>query len=202
MTFGEITSRVRISEVYVALGGQPPKRGRARAFWRGGDGQNVVLNDKKGVWFDFRDNQGGGILHLIQRILNCDRKAALKWLSEYSGIPLAQDPPWTEAERREWARRRAAAEREVGQFLAWKRELVDTLRTWRNRIWKLDTRACRWALQHVHEDHPDFELVYIVAQFLVPFAYELSGGIERIERASNAELMVVFREQQPRREAA
>ncbi len=56
-------SGIRISEVWLALGGSAPRRGRARAFWRPkADGLNVSLSDKRGGWFDFRDSIGGGVL--------------------------------------------------------------------------------------------------------------------------------------------
>ena len=109
----EVLSAVRISAVWCALGGEEPRHGRARAFWRQhADGFSVSLNDARGIWFDFRDNIGGGILALVQHVRGGMRKDALRWLSEHFCLPLAEHE-WTEAEKREWARRRQAAEKQA-----------------------------------------------------------------------------------------
>jgi hypothetical protein len=92
---------------------RPPKRSRARAFYRDGNNQQAVsLNDVKGCWFDHRDGVGGGVLDLIQRVLGCDHGAALRWLSDFTGVPL-DDRPTSRRERRELAQRRERDHREM-----------------------------------------------------------------------------------------
>ncbi len=113
-----IVTAVTISQVFVALGGDPPKRGRARAFYRNGDNaQAVSLDDAKGCWFDHRDGVGGGMLDLIQRVLGCDRADALRWLSIVTGTPLADrsltDRPASSRERQALARRCELEERDL-----------------------------------------------------------------------------------------
>ena len=89
MNATQIIYAVTISQVFIGLGGDAPRRGRARAFYRDGDNQQAVsLNDAKGCWFDHRDGAGGGVLDLIQRVLGCGRGGALRWLSDFTGIPL------------------------------------------------------------------------------------------------------------------
>ncbi len=107
----EIVSRARISDVWVALGGDQPKRGRAPAFYRDGDNPEAVsLDDRRGVWYDYRDNVGGGVLALIQRVRCCRSREALHWLACHFGISVPRDTP--PGIRRQWQRegdeRRAA----------------------------------------------------------------------------------------------
>jgi hypothetical protein len=71
-----------ILKVWHALGGGPRRRGRSKAFWRGGDGFNVAIDASKNTWYDFARGEGGGILGLIQRVLDCDRRAASAWLAQ------------------------------------------------------------------------------------------------------------------------
>ena len=49
----EVLNRLKISDVYQALGGPKLRHNRGPAFWRGGDGFNVSLEDPRGVWHDF-----------------------------------------------------------------------------------------------------------------------------------------------------
>jgi hypothetical protein len=118
MNATHIVTAVMISQVFVALGGDPPKRGRARAFYRNGDNaQAVSLDDAKGCWFDHRDGVGGGMLDLIERVLGCDRADALRWLSSFAGTPLADrsftDRPPSRRERRVLAQRRQQEQRDL-----------------------------------------------------------------------------------------
>lgn len=103
----DLAGRVRITEVWAALGGGTLRRNRGRAFWRDGDGYNVDLCDAKGTWNDFARGEGGGILDLIQRAQGGSRGEALTWLSCTMGLALGHV---SEADRRRWAeaKRRAA----------------------------------------------------------------------------------------------
>ena len=138
----EIISMRPISEVWVALGGDPPKRGRARAFDRNGDNPFAVsLNVEKVCWFDHRDGVGGGVLDLIQHVRGGDRRSALRWLAELNGVRL-DDHPLTEAERRRYARQRA----EASELVAWKERLVNALKRERERWWRIYHGALRYIL--------------------------------------------------------
>lgn len=113
MNANDIITSTTITKVWLGLGGDPLKRGRARAFYRDGDNQQAVsFNDSKGVWFDHRDSTGGGVLDLIQRVLGCDRAGALRWLSNFTGLPLG-DRPATRDERRALAEHRERTQREM-----------------------------------------------------------------------------------------
>ena len=148
MSASEIVAARPISEIWVALGGDVPKRGRAPAFYRHGHNQQAVaLNDDKACWYDHRDNIGGGVLDLVQHVLRCDRGAALRWIADLFGLPL-DDRPMTAAERRQYARRRAQAEGEAGELVAWKQGLVDALKRKRTRWWKLYHAAREYIRDH------------------------------------------------------
>lgn len=72
-----------IREVWLALGGELPKRGsRVKAFWRSGNGLSVSLNFTKNTWYDFVASEGGGTIKLAAAVLGTDTKGAFRWLKE------------------------------------------------------------------------------------------------------------------------
>lgn len=105
MTVNDLIVRTQMTEVWVALGGGDPRRGRGRAFWRGGYGYNVSINADKGAWFDHVTGEGGGILDLILLVRDCSRQDALKWLADYYNLPL-DNHQVTPEERQERAAQR------------------------------------------------------------------------------------------------
>ncbi len=107
----QIFTRLSIGEVWAALGGGPLRHGRGRAFWRDGDGYNISLKDAKGTWYDFTAGTGGGVLDLIQLVRDCSRQDALRWLSDFAGIPLL-DRPLSREEKFAYADARAGDERD------------------------------------------------------------------------------------------
>jgi len=78
--------QLNILNVWAALGGSELRGKRGRAFWRDGDGLNVSLNTDKNTWYDFRDARGGGMLALVEHVLNCERATALDWLQKHCGL--------------------------------------------------------------------------------------------------------------------
>src|SRR5712692_4627635 len=118
----EIISRISITEIYHALGGPPLRCRRGQAFWRGGDGYNVALDDRKTAFHDFARGEGGGVLDLIKLVHGGTNKDALRWLADFAGLPL-DHRPLTTSESRAYERRRAGAELEACCMLAWKREI-------------------------------------------------------------------------------
>ena len=184
-----ITTARPITEVWTALGGSPPSRGRARAFFRDGDDPFAIsLNDSKAAWFDFRDNVGGGVLDLIRRVRGCGRGDALRWLAELNGITL-DDRPLSPAERREYARQRA----EASELAAWRGRLVDALKRERERWWEIYHAALRYIL----DDGLEAPLgdaaatVYEVAEVQIKV---LDWRIDTLVAAPLSGLLQVFRE--------
>jgi hypothetical protein len=126
---GDILSRVRISRVYKALTGIEPRRTgpdtcRGPAVWRGGDGQNVSMDDDRGIWHDFGDDSGGGVLDLIVQVHGGSRADALRWLAAFAGVALDDEPPSVE-ERARWARERVDLERFLPIARYWRRAAVN-----------------------------------------------------------------------------
>jgi len=146
MTASEIVAARPISEVWAALGGDPPKHGRARAFFREGNNLSAVsISDSKGCWFDHRDGVGGGVLDLIQHVQGCNRPSALRWLAELNGVPL-EDQQMSAAERREYGRRAHRAKREAQDLVLWKGRLLDALKRERERWWAIYHASLRYLL--------------------------------------------------------
>lgn len=115
-------SSVHILDVWRALGGPEPKRGRAPAWWRDGDNpQAVSLNEEKGCWHDFREHSGGGVLALVKTVLNCDQATALRWLE---GQGLIKGRTFTPEDRREYALRTEVAEAAAHAIENWRDALT------------------------------------------------------------------------------
>src|SRR5262245_49645268 len=117
MTAADILSRVCISDVWRGLGGGELRHGRGRAFWRGGDGYNVALDDTRGVWWDYRDGDGGGVLDLIQHVRCGARADALKFVAELAGLTLDSRPLSMQEKRTRAEHLRQAAT--LAQQCAW-----------------------------------------------------------------------------------
>lgn len=119
----EILSAVKISRVWQALGGPALRHGRGPAFWRGGDGLSVSVNDSKGVWHDHAGGDGGGVLSLVARVRGGDRQESLKWLADYAGVTLDESPLSTE-DKAHWAAERRAIEVDLPPARLWRRWAV------------------------------------------------------------------------------
>ena len=91
----EIIARVRISDVAEALGVKLDRtRRRGVAIWRKGKNFSVSLNDTKCVWHDFVTGEGGGVIFLVVKVLGCDRRPALEWLTRRcTNAPSSPDAP-------------------------------------------------------------------------------------------------------------
>jgi hypothetical protein len=172
-----LVSCVLISEVWLALGGRAPRKGRAPAFWRKTQDANVALDDKKGVWHDFARSEGGGILDLIQRVKGCDRRGATKWLKEYTGLPV--DRPLSARDKRDYARRRAVGQREAEILLAWRNRLLTALLAYRDACLGAYHRARRYINKH-SLDSPLGEFVAEVCELYEERYLDLDQRIDTI----------------------
>jgi hypothetical protein len=100
----ELKSRAPIVEVWFALGGGKLHRGRGKAWWRGGAGDNVAIYPKTGTWHDFATAAGGDVVTLVRTVRGCSFVEAVKWLSEFAGIPApGQSPRQNRAPDAGWA---------------------------------------------------------------------------------------------------
>ena len=112
-----VIGAVSILNVWPALGGGELRRGRGRAFWRDGDGDgfNVVVDPKRGIWRDFATNEGGGILRLVQTARACSKGEAFQWVAELAGVALVPSSP---DRRRRYAQARRDAT-EIAKLAGW-----------------------------------------------------------------------------------
>ena len=131
----DLLDRTSITDVWIALGGAELRHGRGKAFWRDGDGDSVSLNQDNNVFFDFVAGTGGGVLVLIETVLGCDRREAVRWLASHLNVTLDGDRPLTPAQKRDYAIRRAAAERKARELTEWRRARLRRLRGERNRLY-------------------------------------------------------------------
>ena len=83
----KVISRIRISDIWVALGGARPRFKRAPAFWRDTQDRNVAVDDAKGTWFDHARGEGGGVLDLIRHVRGGSRAEALRTGTGPSPLP-------------------------------------------------------------------------------------------------------------------
>jgi hypothetical protein len=126
MTAAQLIEQTRISNVWAALGGGELRRGRAVAFYRGGDDYNVALNDKIGAWRDFVTGDHGGILDLIIHVRGGSRGEAARWLADMRGVTL-DNSPWSQEDRRRYAERRRVASVTAGDIAHWRDVLIPEL---------------------------------------------------------------------------
>jgi hypothetical protein len=139
VTGAEVVSHVQITEVWAMLGGPPLRNGRGKRFWKDGDGYNIRLRDDLNVWKDFVTGQKGGILALIETVLDCDKRTALRFLADRLHLDI--DQPLTLAQRRAYHDRRRRDE----QLQYLRRRLIAQLKVRRNMFWTTDRLACAWA---------------------------------------------------------
>jgi hypothetical protein len=188
----EIISRVRITQVYFALGGPRLRSRRGQAFWRKGDGYNVALDDRRNTFHDFARGEGGGVLDLIQLARGGARKDGLQWLADFAGVPLDHGS-LTTRERRESERQRAAAELEARRMLAWKRECLEVLRWARSQHLGAYHRAKRYVIQHGADRDQRLLLAFEVAEICEEHYRHFESCINRIESADASVLFHIFR---------
>jgi hypothetical protein len=144
MTGGELVSRATITQVWRLLGGPPLRNNRGRAWWRKGDGLNIRLRDDLGVWKDFATGDRGGVVALIQRALDCDKKTACHWLATQLGVDLG--PPLTDRQRRALIEQK----RRYQQIEQQRSQLIRQLTARRNTFWDADRLASEWARENIN----------------------------------------------------
>lgn len=119
MSGAEVMDRIKITQVWQALGGGSLRRGRGRAFWRNeADGLNVSVSDAKGCWHDFVSGDSGGILDLVQHVRGGSRAEALQYVADISGVTL-DSKRLSRTEKRVYAERREQGTLLAQQVLWW-----------------------------------------------------------------------------------
>jgi hypothetical protein len=193
----DILSRVTISRVWIALGGHPPKRNRASAFWRKTRDPNISLSDSKGAWYDFARGEGGGTLDLVCHVRGCDRKEALAWVADLAGVNLP-DQPFTDADRRRWR----VARLEAGALVRRKHELLAALRGARDAYLQGFHRANRYILMRGMDCTERVGLAADVAETYEARYQDFDRRIDLLAHARFSDLLPLFRAEKQERRAA
>ena len=189
----DIIDQASIVSVWAAVGGGPLRHGRGKAFWRDGDGSNVVLDDDRGVWFDHAHGTGGGVLMLIETVLGCDRRAAIKWLANHQNVNLDDHRALTHDERRRYAQRHSHAKSAAVDLATWRKNTLQRLRDDRNRYCLSENAGsgvARTLLAATGGTGDDEAWHHIFEHALDDQrADQLNREIQRIESATPAELV-------------
>ena len=135
MTLRDLLDHTSIAKVWTALGGGELRHERGKAFWRDGAGWNIAVSEAKGVWFDHVESTGGRVLALIETVLGCDRRAAVRWLAGHLGVTLDNDRPLTREEKRRYAQCRSHAQSAAQELIGWRRDTLRQLHDERNRLY-------------------------------------------------------------------
>ena len=146
----ELVERTRLSLLVPALGGPPVKRGRCRAWFRGGrNDSSLSIDDARGGWYDFGTGLHGGVLDLIQTALSCSRRDAAVWLANFNGANLSFGRLHNSGQ---WRQRRQTAETKADDLSQWREGVRRELIRRRNYLW--DSEACVSAIARILLTHP------------------------------------------------
>jgi DNA primase len=130
------------------------------------------------------------VFEFIQRIRGEDFKGALAFLAARYNVPLNR--PMTEGEKRDYARRRAAAEQEANELVSWKLNLLTVLRDARNTYLAAYHRTRRYITRH-GLDASAGNLAADACELYEARYQDLDERIERLDRANFDELLPLFR---------
>ena len=187
----DMIDNVKISSVWAALGGGRIWGNRGSAFWRGGDGLSVNLNDAKGAFYDHVAGAGGGILDLICLVRGCTRSDALRWLCNLTGTPHHQ----VDRQGREhWKRRATAAAAEASEFTAWKHSTERALRCHRAAVCGRYHDAKIWLIKHESEiDTEPWAAMMRIQNYSWAEFERYEAEVEAFRKAAPVDLLARFR---------
>ncbi len=131
------------------------------------------------------------VFEFVERVRGCDFKGALAFLAARYSVPLKSGSV-TEAERREYARRLAAADQEAVELVGWKEVMIGALREARDTYFAAYHRALRFILTH-GMDHPRAAFIADACDAYEAKYQDFDQRIERVDRTSYDELLLLFR---------
>jgi hypothetical protein len=145
----------------------------------------------RGRFHCFTCNLSLDVFAFVARAQRTDFKGALSYLADRYGVPL-NTRVLTDAERREYGRRRAAAEREAAELVEWREDMLLALRRARN--WRLESyhRAKQLIITH-GLDHPMGGVWADAADICEREYLDLDRRIDLVEQAAVRDLLVFFR---------
>lgn len=192
----QIITCVRVSRVWCWLGGPALRGRRGQAFWRDGDGWNVVLDDERRCWYDHARSEGGGVLDLVQRVLGCGRQEALEWLAERVGMRLERKVSTSE-ERAQWHERRRSAEIGAQAVTRWRRAALWSFVRLRNAYWRAERIASQCARTILANPRLESEFLWEQIWALAlsdKQGVEINGAITALEAATPSDWIRLYRE--------
>jgi hypothetical protein len=153
----------------------------------------------KGRFHCFTCNLSLDVFAFVARAQRTDFKGALVYLADRYGLPL-NNRSLTDAERREYTRRHAAAEKEAAELVVWRDDMLAATR--QARDWRLRAyhRAKSLILSYGLR-HPMGEVWADACEHYEAEYQKLDGRIAIIERAGFMELVPIFRVRNSRRAA-
>jgi len=154
------------------------------------DDRNPSASVKHNRLHCFFCNRTWDTIGVVMAHLSLDFLDAAHWLADHFGIQIPDHQP-TPEQRQEFGRRKAAAEWEADEFLAWKKEIFDLCRTWRNRLWDWDREMCRFAMQQPETD--DLDSVFLATKYASDAAEKLENAVRIMLNTPDAKLLELFR---------
>lgn len=167
----DIRERVSAREAAVALGIRVNRHGRCQCPIHHGQDYNMVLYADNRGWYCHRCKQGGDVIRLVERTMNCSFKDAVEWLNSAFklGLPLDGQDIRVSARDAENARKRRQIERELKDAI--REELFETYLDAGSLVMKLEDdmerfRPVRW--------NEEWDGRFVTALRLLPEARELA----------------------------
>lgn len=180
----ELLQSAQIETVWKALGGGELRAKRGVAFWRDGASRlSVAIKPGENLWYDHAANEGGGVLKLVERVLGCPKRDAIRWLAGYYSFPLDQKP-LTPAELRRVERER----RDRQQLENYRQKLLAEARVRRDLYLRGYNRAYSHAKACRRPQSACCSLALDVALLYEPRVVELDTRIDAIKTASYDQL--------------
>jgi hypothetical protein len=130
------------------------------------------------------------VFELVEQAQGVDFRGALAWLADHYGVTIGR--PLTYAERREYARRCAAAAREAADLVRWRDGLVDVLRQARN-VYLGAYHRCKHYIVHHGLDAPLGSLAADAGEYFLVAYQRLDKAIKGIEGADWCFLLDYYR---------
>jgi DNA primase catalytic core len=165
---------------------------------------SFTVHPAKGLFKCFGCGEGGDVFRFVQLIEGVDFKRARTILADRAGVNTSERP-LTREQKREYSRKKARAEREAEEFLAWLDGLVEALREHRDVYFRNFHRMRRYIQRLRETDDHSMERLAVavdVANTCWARVEDLDRAIERIRSADLAKVLPLFRARKTTRKAA
>jgi hypothetical protein len=145
----------------------------------------------KGRFHCFSCGVSYDVFDFIERVYRVDFPGALEMLADRYGV-VVDHHALSDAERREHARRRAAAESEAPDLVAWKTSMIESLRSARDAYMHAYHRSISYILRNGF-DAPQSGIAFEAAYLHEPRYQEFDRKIALVKKASYRTLLPFYR---------